>query len=420
LNQSFPTDLAAGEGGYNATWENANASGNYSGFTFGGDDTVITVGSWQNHTETTLRIKPSGQQAAGGTSLYLVLAGGMEILQTNYPDGDIVDGHAPVAPETMQVNGQTLINSGITNDDGTTSGLALITAPSGASVPLTITASAQAYAFTNVQVFKSKEMWQHYVQKEIDADNTGVTIENYQAANGFMNNRTNIQAVYAFYQKLFDEQPTEFYWSGLAKLVGAPVYAGLSDVEELKIQLMGMGTGYLTSLQNQLVQMNIDIYNDLAWQFEAYNKGGLQALNIIYVGETNAFLDSTNIVAWREIDDGISNNIPSEIQAGNALLAYHEQLTILQPDYDTLSSMTGVSILLSALAQNPVPTGIAFTNSVPGGNICVFNDRWKWVTNSVGIWPPWINASPTTQSQWVDIPLLTRATNYVTNPPLIQ
>jgi hypothetical protein len=304
------------------------------------------------------------------------------------------------------------------NSDSSVWTTAMVSAPAGTNIEVTPTTLGNI-SFNGMQVFKSKEAWQQDVQREIDAANNGLAIENYQATNGFINNLADIKAVYAFYQKLFNKQPTEFYWSGLAKLVGAPVYAGLSDVEELKISLSLLAPEYLTTFQNELIQMNIDIYSDLAWQFEAYNNGGLKALNIIYASETNA-LDSTNITAWREIDDGIKNANVSEIQAGNQLLAYHEQFTILQPDYNTLSSMTGVPILLSALAQNPVPTGTAFTNTVPNGNICVFDDRWKWVTNNIGIWPPWIGASSTIQSGWVNVPLLTRATNYVTDPPLIQ
>jgi hypothetical protein len=159
------------------------------------------------------------------------------------------------------------------------------------------------------------------------------------------------------------------------------------------------------------------ILQDLAWQSEAYYKGGLQALNVVYAGETNA-LDSPTITAWREIDDGIQNNIASEIQNGNLQLAHREQLTILQPNYDTLNAIGGViTNVMSILAKNPVPTGSSFTNVVPSGNLCAFPDRWNWITNSAGgIWPNWVATDPTTQSGWVDIPLTTRATNYTLLP----
>jgi hypothetical protein len=159
------------------------------------------------------------------------------------------------------------------------------------------------------------------------------------------------------------------------------------------------------------------ILQDLAWQSEAYYKGGLQALNVVYAGETNA-LDSPTITAWREIDDGIQNNIASEIQNGNLQLAHREQLTILQPNYDTLNAIGGViTNVMSILAKNPVPTGSSFTNVVPGGNLCAFSDRWNWITNSAGgIWPNWVAVSPMTQSGWVNIPLKSRAESYTLLP----
>jgi len=183
--------------------------------------------------------------------------------------------------------------------------------------------------------------------------------------------------------------------------------------------LAGIDTNSFTTFQNTLITMNTNILQDLAWQSEAYYKGGLQALNVIYAGETNA-LDLPTINAWREIDDGISNNIASEIQNGNLQLAHREQLTILQPNYNTLIGMGSIiTNLMSVLAKNPAPTGTNFSTVVPGGNICAFSDRWNWITNSAGgIWPAWTAASTTTQSGWVNIPLTNRADGYAAFPPV--
>jgi hypothetical protein len=129
-------------------------------------------------------------------------------------------------------------------------------------------------------------------------------------------------------------------------------------------------------------------------------------------------LDLPTINAWREIDDGIQNNIASEIQDGNLQLAHREQFTILQPDYDILNGMGSIiTNSMKILAQNPVPTGTNFLTVVPGGNLCAFPDRWNWITNSTGgIWPSWVATDPTTQSGWVNIPLKTRAANYTALP----
>jgi hypothetical protein len=124
-----------------------------------------------------------------------------------------------------------------------------------------------------------------------------------------------------------------------------------------------------------------------------------------------------DITTWRMIDQGVQQTNAAMVQNGNLQLAHREQLTILQPVYNTLSS--AITNLMSALAQNPVPTGMSFTNVVPSGNLCAFPDRWNWITDSSGgIWPNWVAANLTTQSNWVNILLKTRANNYAVFPPV--
>jgi hypothetical protein len=287
-----------------------------------------------------------------------------------------------------------------------------------------VTPTVQGVNYYNFNISESpvqtKADWQQVVRNEIYADTGGNADMNiYNPANGFMANRTNLQAVYAFYQKLFTENGN-LYWAGLGKLAGAPVYAGLSDAQQVTISLFGIGTGNLTAFQNQLITMNADILQDLAWQSEAYYKGGINALEEVYAVEPSA-LDLNTINAWQEIDQGIQQNNASMVQAGNLQLAHREQLTVLQSDYDILNGMNGISTYMSVLAQNPVPGASAFSTVVPGGNLCVFNDRWNWITNnSGGIWPSWVATPQTTQSAWVNILLTTRAANYALFPPIIQ
>jgi hypothetical protein len=257
---------------------------------------------------------------------------------------------------------------------------------------------------------KSKADWQNVVQYEIDKD-SGVAIESYNPAAGFMANRANLQAVYAFYQKLYTENGN-LYWAGLGKLAGAPVYGGLSDAQ-WAIQLTGID---LTAFQNTLVHMNSLILQDLAWQSEAYYQCGLNALEIAYGLDTNV----VDINTWRLIDQGVQKNNSSTVQAGNLLLANREQSQVLQSDYNTLNGMGGgISIYMSVLAKNPVPTGTNFSTLFPSGNLCVFNNRWSWITNNAGgIWPSWVAATSSTRSGWVNVPLINRAASYALVSPV--
>ena len=112
-------------------------------------------------------IEPSGQQAAGGTSLYLVSA---SALAFSDPSGiQWYDaGSVPVAPESLKFNGQAAISSGVTNADGSVSGLALVSDPSGALLPLAVRAPASLYSVNNPQVTN--------VTLQIFDTNTGINL----------------------------------------------------------------------------------------------------------------------------------------------------------------------------------------------------------------------------------------------------
>ena len=240
--------------------------------------------------------------------------------------------------------------------------------------------------------------------------------------------------MYKFYEKLFTEQPTEFYWAGLAKLAGAPVYAGLSDAQYLKIG--AITSGFLTQdnfgasiglsllaskagqFQTNLMTMNIHIYEDMDWQFEAYKNGGLDALEEINTASGND-PSVINIEAWREIDDGIQNDDDAEIQDGNTLLAQREQNVVLVPDYQNLNSLfPGTSSLMSKFAQNPVIGGPDFLTLEPGGNLGNTAQRWDWISRAYtssancGIFPLWLHESGSTRLLDVEQALLARALQF--------
>ena len=125
-------------------WESADDSGTYSG---------DSTGTWSKTVRTRVVIAPAGQQAAGQTNSYLVLASALEVA-----DGwDSGNGVIPLPPEWLQINGQTLINSGITNADGSVSGAAIVQAPAGTTTNVTPVAT-QLYGYNDIlfnnQVFQ--------------------------------------------------------------------------------------------------------------------------------------------------------------------------------------------------------------------------------------------------------------------------
>lgn len=158
--------------------------------------------------------------------------------------------------------------------------------------------------------------------------------------------------------------------------------------------------------------MSIDVYSDVAWQFEAYRSGGLQALENVNTVDDKAL----NIKAWRILDDGIRNNNNDEIQTGNTLIAQREQFVVLKPGYIALGNMLGITTLMSDLAQNPIFNGPSFSTMEPGQNIADYAYRWDWISRSytsdtnTGIIPLWFqHESAEERMADVQMPLMYRA-----------
>jgi hypothetical protein len=399
------TSLSTGANGFSSRWENVNTQSHFEGdAVLPPDDPEQISGYSYNQTQTHVIIQPSGQQAIGQTALYLVQA-----QVTNEDSGLQLPG------SDVQIRGTTLTD--VTNSDGSVWSEALVSAPAGATNVEVTPQAAGNISFNGTKTAKTKEDWQQAVRNEIALDSGGINIQYYLASNSFLNNRPYIKAVYAFYQMVYLEQPTEYYWCGLAKLAGAPVYAGLSDAQNV---------GGLSGFQQTIMQMNIDILNDLAWQFEAYRKGGLNALEEIYAAEPNA-LDLNAITAWRNIDQGIQQNNQSLILQGNQALLSREQQQILPDDYTKLSTFD--TVLMSIFAKCPVWD----SNDVPyylrdfdtvmftildysSANVANTANRWTWITTpTYGIWDTWVNLSSDDKISQVSVDLRTRAATYSTS-----
>ena len=104
----------------------------------------------QRYTETHVMIKPQDQASAMENELYLVRAAASEISDPAH-DGFFGSygylictdpwwwyGDSPLPPEWLQIRGQTLVNSGIMNeDDGSVWGETIVSAPAGVNVDVT-------------------------------------------------------------------------------------------------------------------------------------------------------------------------------------------------------------------------------------------------------------------------------------------
>ena len=358
-------------------------------------------------TQTKIMIVPSGQGAVGGTTTYIVAA---QVVDT--------DNNQQLPASAVKFKNQMPGSStaDVTNCDGSIWTEGLISGPSGANVEVTPIAAGNI-SFNNIRHVKSIQDWQQAVYNEIAVEPGGVNVEYYYSASSFTYNRPYIKAVYAFYQNIFLERPNWYYWAGLAKLAGAPVYAGLSDAQNASSLVP------IRSFQSTLMQMNIDVMNDLAWQFEAYRKGGLPALEAI--SAVTPLATTFDIAPWLEIDQGIQQNNQALILQGNEDLLQREQQQVLASGYNILNSMIGITTLMSIFAECPVwdpnPTASDYDEpyygrgffSVSSGSIANFSDRWAWITApTVGILDTWIDLSSADKVSEVSVLLTNRAVTY--------
>jgi hypothetical protein len=178
-----------------------------------------------------------------------------------------------------------------------------------------------------------------------------------------------------------------------------------------------MAYGEAHFLQTQLLDMQKKIFEDLAWQHQAYVEGGLPALEAAF--KRGDIREEKIIQAWRDIASGDENRQ----WQGNAVLLEREQRKILADGYEKIRNrMTSLNVskfppvslpidsgkliagAMSQMAQSPIPGGRSF-REVTGDktDIALFKDRWKWI--EADMLPAYRNLSPERRSALINQPL---------------
>jgi hypothetical protein len=269
----------------------------------------------------------------------------------------------------------------------------------GSDAPVTY---RQHFMVTTVQ---SKADWQEEIRQQILLQ-TGWTVDmaGYAIANGFLTNRAYIQAIYAYYAQLFIQRPNTFLWPGLASQAGGPVWGGLSDAEygQTVVPTWIFGASILSGavalfMQDALMIGNRDIFDDLAWQFRAYEASGIWALEqtaykgLDFPAKKELFLDPWVLIFLGEMGGDVTL-----IERGNLDLVDREQQYAVAGAWKKIHEEPLVpDWFLSNLAESPLANGASFKTLVPNGNITVFSDRMTWITDPTrGIWTQWMALSP--------------------------
>ncbi len=290
----------------------------------------------------------------------------------------------------------------------------------------------------------------------------------------FRANKSIIHAVYDYYGAVNTRNPNKCLWAGLGRVAGGPFFWGfefidnwiqmieadpcfgppdtwvkalICSVPELSssgIAVPGAPNpdadralnliihAQLQSAIESLMTMGRKIFEDLAWQHEAYLAGGLSEI-LRLAGQPGVFdpsadLQQACVDAWTSIDGDATGALH-----GNCALFQREQLQTIPPGYRALHSLIAVPTVMSFLAVSPHPWGQSFfdywqmtgVNVPPWGgdpkaalpqgqtrigavishDVTNDADRWSWMQNNV--YPTWMSASDDKRKKMVALPLET-------------
>jgi hypothetical protein len=219
---------------------------------------------------------------------------------------------------------------------------------------------------------------------------------------GLALNRPQIVDAYAYYRDLAAGQPDLFLWAGLGHMAGGAVVGGL-DADP----------GFAE--QSVMVRIGRDIFNDLAWQHEAFLDAPDTVVNLAALHDqfnTYPQYDSNGVVsyqpgtphtsykaAWQKIVSGD----PASIASGNRDLLENEQWSIIRPQYDFFQTIS-FSGLAGPFTNNIHPYHRAFLIEEPTGNILQAASRWDWITHPQGMWEQWVAAGAQERGRLVQLP----------------
>jgi hypothetical protein len=208
----------------------------------------------------------------------------------------------------------------------------------------------------------------------------------------------NVQ-VTASYARMYLTNPAAFKWAGMAAFASAGVGEGMQTSYNLA---WGAGAQTFTPAALWIGGLLLDrdtsaragellfwalsggnrlVWADIFWQHVAYRDGGFQALkDVKAAGE----LTDRVFNGWTLIDTGLRAKDQNKIWDGNAALLKYEQEVFLQKHIYDRSEVKGLWKNISGDIPSPIPGhGVDFIDHVPGGNIGVFADRWKWIEESM-------------------------------------
>ena len=264
----------------------------------------------------------------------------------------------------------------------------------------------------------------------IAADKAGIDMSAWDPTLGANALKGTITDVYTYYGSLFLQNP-DLQWAGMANMIGPSFAAGFFDLAMMRdlaqkfegmpgvpagMNLLAHATdAELRFYETTFLQMQKDIFNDMAMQHEAYLGAGMPGIQ--QLGDAGV-IDAETVQAWEKIDLGTRTGDQSLVQQGNTALLHREQWDVIDRNYqlmhDHFPSGPAFTYLMTAVGEpsipgaqsfgdyrpfvlttetpgpqnipftpwdNPVQGEVHVTTPFPDGNIANFNDRWDYITN---------------------------------------
>jgi hypothetical protein len=238
--------------------------------------------------------------------------------------------------------------------------------------------------------------YQAYVEAGIDP-------AAWRPGEGLEANDATARAAWDYYRTLYFSDPERYQWAGLAWFAGATVYAGVQDLSVTADALRRAGdldgarevlaavfpqavipllvadasvpqvAAELDEVEAEMMGMQRQVFDDIAWQHVAFREGGLPAMAAL---RRSGALGPRQMQAWRDID----SRDPARVARANRNIAYVEQHDVLGDDFTRLRLGHGVvghgvTLATSVVAESPVPGGRPFRDVVPYEVVVDLPDR---------------------------------------------
>lgn len=196
-------------------------------------------------------------------------------------------------------------------------------------------------------------------------------------------NREIIEKVYAYYGRLFLDNPF-MQWAGMANMIGPSFAAGFFDLGTIQryadlyartgapgmppgmSELARMGAADIRYYESTFLQMQRQIFLDQAPMHEAYASGGLAAIRELAAA---GIIDARTMAAWVDIDAGRRSGDATLIERGNTVLLAREQFEIIAESYDQMRAhpVTGeaLTFMMTLVGGPSIPGAQSYPEVFP-------------------------------------------------------